>query len=174
MGAAFPATGSGPALARIATLYPYGLRQDYPQAVVQMAQDLASLRDAPGQAVTDVQTGFRRLPAQYWSERQFLIQMVGRLPASRAQMVDFLLGEMSRAIADAADPQTALDHFAPAIAADTLLQIVQDPEHRDALFARAVKAQPDKDIGRLILSRYERIDAVRALDLATRAGLMRQ
>jgi hypothetical protein len=172
MTAAFPATGSGPALARIATLYPYGVRQDYPQETRQMAQDLASLRAAPDQALTDLRTGFQRLPQKYWAERQFLIQMGGRLPAPQAQVVDFLVAEMSRTIASTGDEQTALDHFSPAIAADTLLAVVKDPERRDAVFAQAVKAQPDENIGRLILSRYEKIDPVRAKDLANRAGLM--
>jgi hypothetical protein len=172
MTAAFPTTASGPALARIATLYPYGARQDYPQEAGQMAQDLASLRAAPGQALTDVQTGFQRLPQKYWAERQFLIQMVGRLPAPQAQVVDFLVAEMSRAIASTGDEQTKLDHFSPAVAADTLLNVVQDPERRDAAFAQAVRAQPDNNIGRLILSRYEAVDPVRARGLASQAGLM--
>ena len=45
-----------------------------------------------------MRSGFHKLPVKYWAERQFLIQMGGRLPLARATVISFLTEEMSRRV----------------------------------------------------------------------------
>lgn len=174
MRVAFPHTTTGAALARVATLVPYGLRRDNVSEVREMAQDLALLRASPDPALADLESGFRTLPEKYWAERQFLIQIGGRLAAPRAEVVNFLKAEMSRPVKISADHPSDLAYLSPVVAADMLVIVVSDPAQRDAAFRQAVKVQPDRDVSRLILSRYEVVDAERARNLATQLDLLKK
>ncbi|HXM45494.1 MAG TPA: hypothetical protein VN924_29935 [Bryobacteraceae bacterium] len=171
---AFPRTPMGTALARIATLYPYGVRQDNVPEARLMSQDLAVLHTAPVQALADLRIGFRTLLEKYWAERQFLIQIAGRLAVPRETIVDFLTAEMSRPVKVSAGDAADLAYLSPAAAADVLMAVVPEPDQRDAAFRRALKAQPDGDVGRLVLSRYEAVDALHARSLAAQLDLLQR
>jgi hypothetical protein len=171
--AAFPQTVTGAELARVATLVPFGLRQgDVPEAR-QMAEDLAALRKTPDAALAAMRSGFQKLPAKYWAERQFLIQIGGRLPVARAVVISFLTEEMSRPVKISAEAPRNLDYLSPATAADTLVFVVADAKERDMAFRQAAKAQTDRAMGQLVLSRYEAVDAERARALGSELELMK-
>ncbi len=173
MRAAFPQTATGAELARVATLVPFGLRQgDVPEAR-QMAEDLAALRKTPEPALADMRSGFHKLPVKYWAERQFLIQMGGRLPLARATVISFLTEEMSRPVKISAEAPKSLDYLTPVTAADTLVFVVADAKERDTAFRLAAKAQTDRTMGQLVLSRYEVVDAARARALASELELIK-
>jgi|HubBroStandDraft_1064217.scaffolds.fasta_scaffold01012_9 hypothetical protein len=174
MQAVFPKTATGAALARVATLVPYGLRQDDVPEARQMALDLALVRAAPEMALTDLQSGFRNLPEKYWAERQFLIQVAAHLTVPAAAVVGFLTAEMSRTAKISTGNPGNLAYLSPVTAADTLLRVVSDSAERDRAFRQAVRAQPDRSAGRLVLSRYELVDAARARNLATELDLSRK
>ena len=161
----FPKTPTGAALARVATLVPLGLRQDQVPEARQMAQDLALIDAQPETALADLESGFRALPDQYWSERQFLIQVGARLQVPTAAILSFLTREMSRS-ANVPMENPSLDYLSAVTAADTLVRVVTDPAQRDAAFRQAAQAQPNKNASLLILSRYGMVDSARATQLA--------
>jgi len=173
MQAVLPQTTTGLALVRISTLFPYGLGEDNLPEVREMARDSALLQEAPDQALKDLQSGLQKLPAIYWAERQFLIQIGARLKAPRASVIQFLTAEMSRPVKISAKDPTNLAYMSPVVAADMLVAIDSNTAERDAAFRQAVKAQQaDKDLSRLILSRYEVADATRAMNLARQLELL--
>jgi hypothetical protein len=172
MRATFPTTGMGPALARIAVLYPAGMQQQNIPEARQMAMDQAQLGTNPEQSLADLRSGFQHLAGKYWAERQFLIQVAARLSVAQDRIVDFLKQEISRPVTTS-DP-TDLSDYSSAVAAEELIDIVSDAEKRDAALLEAIKAQPDKNIRALVISRYEMVDLERARRLADQAGFSNQ
>jgi len=168
----FPKTTTGAAIARVATLAPNGLKQDNVPAERQLALDLAVLRNNADQALTDLQTGFKTLPEKYWPQRQFLIQTASHWPVSPGTLQAFLESEISRTITRNPSDPTDLSGYTPAIAIDSLSNIVADPVQLHDIILRDLQAQPDKDVRRTALVRYEAIDAVRAGQIATQLGLV--
>jgi hypothetical protein len=170
----FPQTATGAALARVATLVPYGLRQDNVAEALRMAEDLAVVNASPTPSLTDLRSGFAKLPEKYWNERQFLIQVGGRLAVSQSKVANFLTEEMTRSAKFSAENPRNLGYLSPVTAADTLLRVVTDSARRDAAFREAAKAQSDEMARRLVISRYELVDAVRAQALARELALLKK
>jgi hypothetical protein len=168
----FTRTATGAALARIATLVPYGLRQDNVAEASQMAEDLALVNASPEPSLTDLRKGFSKLSEKYWNERQFLIQVGGRLAVSQSEVANFLTEEMTRSAKLSAENPHNLEYLSPVTAADTLLRVVTDPVLRDAAFRKAAKGQTDEMARRLVVSRYELVDAARARALARDLDLL--
>lgn len=162
---AFPATSSGAAWLRIATLGVSALRQDHPDEARLVALDLAVLERDPAAAVDGLRRALPNLPSRFSLERQILIQLASRLPAPHAATVALLQAEMSRPLG----PNPALgDALGAVVAADALLAVVPSPGERDAVFAAALAQQPDVRMRRLVLGRYAAVDAARAAALGRR------
>jgi hypothetical protein len=175
MRSTFPATPTGGALARIATLYPYGLRQHNQAEAKQMALDLGSLERAPAQSLTDLRAGLGKLAEKYWAERQFLLQIAARWKTDPAARVAFLQDEIARPVPkeDAKNPGD-LSGYNAAVAADALLYVVPDPKARASAIAAAMKRQTDPNVRLLVLSRHELVDPEGARGVAQQLGITKR
>jgi hypothetical protein len=175
MQAAFPATPTGVALARVATLYPYGLRQHNRAEAKQMSGDLGALAAAPAAALRDLRAGLARLPEKYWAERQFLVQMAARWKTDPGARVAFLQDEIARPVPkEAAANPGDLSAYTAAVAADALLEVLPDPKARATALTAAMKRQPDPNVRVLVLTRHEMVDPAGAKSVAQELGIAKR
>jgi len=151
---AFGATPAGVAVAKVATLVPYGQRPyNYIEFSI-MGYELKYLQENPADSLTAIQQGFNTLPAQYWAERQFLIQVAGRLPLPQAQVLSFLAGEVNRPMQLGTGGTPDASSYTGVVALDTIMRVTQNQAQIESILVPALKAKTDVRERQALLARY--------------------
>jgi hypothetical protein len=156
----FPETSAGRAVADIALLVPYGLRPTDQIECLLMAKRLGLVRENSADTLSAIQSGMAKLPSRYVAERQFLIQLAGRLPVAASQLEvlkKFLATEIQKPAVLESDGRAGRSFFNGAIALDALIELTNDPGQIESILVPALKVKTSQSERELLLSRYHAV-----------------
>jgi hypothetical protein len=143
LAAVFPHSDVGRALAHVTTLSDFSPGGDTPEGAF-LAEENKFLESEPSEAFQVIHTHLGKLGSDFSSERQLLIQLVGRLDLDISEKSDFLFEELNKG-----------GKINKVVALSSLIQLGVDPTSIEAALRQSISGQVSYTSRLLLLSVYE-------------------